>query len=87
MAKLFENKIEFDDIKQGSLGNCYFLFAVASLTEFPKLIYQIFKTNDQNPFGYYEMVFFIDGEWQIIFVDDYFPVCKDTATLKFAKPN
>jgi len=84
---LFENKIEFDDIKQGNLGNCYFLSAIAALTEFPLLIYQIFRSNEVNEFGYYEVVLFIDGDWQIVFIDDYFPVIKNTNELKFCRPN
>ena len=86
-AKIFEDKIEFDDVKQGFLGNCYFLSAVSSLTEFPYLIYQIFRSKKENPLGYYEMVFFIDGEWQIVFVDDYFAFEKGSNNFKFARPN
>jgi hypothetical protein len=86
-AVLFEDKIEFNDIKQGNLGNCYFLSAIAALTEFPYLIYQIFRTSEANIAGYYEIVLFLDGEWQIVFVDDYIPVGKGTEHFIFAKPN
>lgn len=84
---LFDEKIECSDIKQGNLGNCYFLSALAALTEFPKLIYQIFRSKEINQEGFYEIVLFIDGEWQIIFVDDYFPVIKGTKSFPFARPN
>lgn len=84
---LFDEKIEFSDIKQGSLGNCYFLSAIAALTEFPHLIYQIFRTKEVSPNGYYEIVLFIDGEWQVVFVDDYVPVQKGTKNFTFARPN
>jgi hypothetical protein len=84
---LFDEKIEFDDINQGSLGNCYFLSAIAAISEFPEMIYQIFRTKEKNSEGYYEVILFIDGEWQIVFVDDYFPVSKKTNTFAFAKPN
>jgi hypothetical protein len=86
-AKLFDEKIEFDDIKQGNLGNCYFLSAIAALSEFPHLLYQIFRTKNENPLGYYEIVLFLDGEWQIVFVDDFLPFDKGTNNFKFAKPN
>ena len=87
VANLFDEKIEFDDIKQGNLGNCYFLSSIAALSEFPFLLFQIFRTKNKDPLGYYEMVFFIDGEWQIVFVDDYLPFEKGTNNFKFAKPN
>ena len=60
---------------------------MAALTEFPKLIYQIFRSKEINQEGFYEIVLFIDGEWQIIFVDDYFPVIKGTKNFPFARPN
>ena len=41
---LFEKQIKISEISQGSLGDCYFLASIASLTQYPKLIYQIFKT-------------------------------------------
>jgi hypothetical protein len=84
---LFDEKIECSDIRQGNLGNCYFLSALAALTEFPKLIYQIFRTKEINPEGFYEIALFIDGEWQIVFVDDFFPVVKGTKNFAFARPN
>ena len=71
---IFQNIIECDDIKQGSLGNCYFLSAISSLTEFPQLIYQLFRTKEVSNYGYYEVVLFIEGEWQVVILDDYFPV-------------
>ncbi len=84
--EMFVGKIEMDDIKQGSLGNCYFLSALASLTEYPKLITNMFR-NEKNKGGYYEIVLFIDGEWQVVIVDDYFPTSKKDGKLIFCKPN
>jgi hypothetical protein len=85
---LFEDKIECCDIKQGSLGNCYFLCSLAALCEFPELIYQIFRTKERSLNGYYEICLFIEGEWQVVIVDDYFPVGKtNKKSFRFAKPN
>ena len=85
---LFENSIEVNDVKQGDLGNCYFLSSLAALAAFPNLIYQLFKTKTVSIYGYYEIILCIDGEFQIVILDDYFPVEKNNIhSLKFAKPN
>jgi hypothetical protein len=84
---LFENKIEKDDINQGILGDCYFLASVAALTEYPNLVYQMFRTKTINKEGFFELIFFIDGEYQIVIVDDYIPIDKRTKKEVYARPN
>jgi len=86
-ALIFEESIEFDDILQGNLGNCYFLSALSALTEMPYLLYQIFRTREKNDLGFFEVVLYIDGEWQVVIIDDNFVVNKGTNDLKFAKTN
>lgn len=39
---VFEGKIEPLDIKQGRLGDCYFLSAIASISEYPFIVKRIF---------------------------------------------
>ena len=70
---LMGNKFEKKDVIQGNIGDCYFLSALLSLTQHPYLLSEKFRTKKFNEEGYYEMIFFIDGEWQIVFVDDYLP--------------
>ena len=84
---IFEDSIECNDILQGNLGNCYFLSALSALTEMPYLLYQIFRTPEKNDQGFFEVVFFIDGEWQVVIIDDYFVTIDGTNDLKFAKSN
>lgn len=84
---VFEGAIDPTDIKQGKIGNCYFLSSIASLCEFPNLIYQIFLSKEVSKNGYYELVLFIDGRYQIVILDDYFPVVKGTNLIYFARPN
>ena len=85
--ELFEGKIEFNDVQQGSLGDCYFLSSITALTEYPYLIKEKFRTQKFNEEGYYEIIFFIDGEWQIIFLDDYFPYDPRKRKFAFATPH
>ena len=84
---LFEGKIEFNDVQQGSLGDCYFLSSITALTEYPYLIKEKFRTQQFNEIGYYEIIFFIDGEWQVIFLDDYFPYDPKKNKFAFATPH
>ena len=85
--ELFGKKIEFDDVLQGHLGDCYFLSSIAALIEYPYLITEKFRTQKFNEEGYYEVIFFIDGEWQILFLDDYFPYDPRKRTFAFARPH
>ena len=83
--KVFSDKIEPADVTQGMIGDCYLISAIAALTEYPNLIFEKFRTREYNDIGYYEMILFIDGEWQIVFVDDYFPFYGNQ--FVFAQPN
>lgn len=70
---LFQGGITPDDIKQGCLGNCYFLSALSALAEFPELVKKIFITKKKNAAGCYVVNLCLGGEFYKIIVDDYFP--------------
>ena len=74
---VFEGKIEPMDIKQGKLGDCYFLSALSSISEYPFIVKRLFETTEPSSYSYYGIWFFIDGLWKCIVVDDYFPTCGD----------
>ena len=84
---IIENKIEIRDIIQGNLGDCYFLSALSALTRYPYLIAEKFRSKNFNEEGYYEVILFIDGEWQVVFVDDYFPYDRDQKKFIGARPH
>ncbi len=69
---IFRN-IEPSDILQGSLGNCYFLCSLSSLAEYPDLISRLFDFDHKNEYGIYSVWLNINGVWQRIILDEYFP--------------
>ena len=72
------------DIKQGQLGNCYFISALSVLAERPKLIEHLILTPELNDVGAYQIRFCKNGAWRTITVDDYFPVNPISGRLAFA---
>ena len=58
---------------QGTLGNCWFMCALASLAERPKLVENLFITKTKNKEGIYKIKFCKNGEWVEVTIDDYFP--------------
>lgn len=83
---LFEGKIEFDDIRQGSIGNCYFMASISALTECPQIVAEIYRQHDVQKNGYYEICLKLDGEWNVVILDDLIPCSKSTKKPIFAKP-
>jgi calpain-15 len=67
--------IDPNDIRQGALGDCWFLCAIAALTEFPMLVEKIFpeESRQVSEYGIYSLKICKNGWWQDVRVDDYFP--------------
>jgi calpain-15 len=65
--------IEPGDIKQGLLGDCYFLSVLSILAEHPLRIKNLFKSQYRNDQGIYGVKLLNKGEYKEIVVDDYFP--------------
>jgi len=83
---VFDEGIGPADIRQGALGDCWFLCAIAALAEFPLLVEQIVETKEVNGDGCYRMKFCKNGQWQSVRVDDYFP-CYPAAGPVYSKSN
>ncbi|KAG0313113.1 hypothetical protein BGZ99_009077 [Dissophora globulifera] len=75
LPDLFRNPVFFlngatpQDIKQGSVGDCWFVAALAVITNIPGLLEQLcVKKNEE--IGVYGFIFFKDGDWVSTVVDD-----------------
>eukprot|EP00614_Pseudopedinella_elastica_P017189 CAMPEP_0172646344 /NCGR_PEP_ID=MMETSP1068-20121228/240191_1 /TAXON_ID=35684 /ORGANISM="Pseudopedinella elastica, Strain CCMP716" /LENGTH=866 /DNA_ID=CAMNT_0013460601 /DNA_START=1 /DNA_END=2601 /DNA_ORIENTATION=- len=86
--KLFEGGILPTDICQGALGDCWFLAALATLTEFPHLVTRLFgKQTHESAEGIYEVRAYKQGMPVTILIDDYFPCDPVTGKLAYSKTN
>ncbi|CAD8195841.1 unnamed protein product [Paramecium octaurelia] len=66
------------DIKQGSLGDCYFLSSLGSIaSKYPDKIFELFQTPILNPYNFYGVWLCIQGIWKLVTLDDYVPVFND----------
>ena len=84
---LFEGEINVKNISTGIIINSYFLSAIDALCKYPYLISKIFITKEYNKDNcFFELLLFIDGEFQIVYLDDYFPCIKGTSIPYFTKP-
>jgi hypothetical protein len=84
---LFEGEISTNNLSTGIITNSYFLASVDALCKYPYLISKIFITREYNKDScFFELLLFIDGEFQIVYLDDYFPCLKGTSVPYFTKP-
>jgi len=83
---IFEDEIEPKDIKQGQLGDCYFLTSLGSLAEWPDRVRKLFITDQVNKYGIYGLRMFYNGKRVEVVVDDLIP-CTRKAKPKFSRAN
>ena len=64
-----------DDIKQGTVGNCWFMAAAAAIAEKPGRLEKNFGTNDQfnNNAGFFDVILYVLGCPVTVRVDDFLP--------------
>lgn len=83
--QVFMGKIEPGDILQGSLGNCYFLSAIATIAEeAPDMIKRRFLSAGRSSDGIYAVMVRVTGMWKIVLVDDSMPAKKNCGSSEFA---
>ena len=73
-----KDKISANDIQQGSIGDCYFLSVIGALCNIytkkgEKLIEDLFLHTQKTKEHVYGVYIFINGVWELVLVDDYFP--------------
>ncbi|KAJ3220166.1 Calpain-type cysteine protease dek1 [Dinochytrium kinnereticum] len=61
-----------DDVCQGGVGDCWFLSAMAVVAERGSLISKLLVTKEDASNSFYIVRLFIDGEWKLIRIDNYF---------------
>ncbi len=72
---VFNETISPSDIIQGSIKNCWYMCALASMTEYPHLVRELFLEGSRkfNPNGIYDLQFYKNGFPTIVRIDDLIP--------------
>lgn len=85
---VFDDGIVPNDIRQGNLGDCWFLSALAAIAEFPILIDALFPPESKlyQKQGVYNIKLCKNGTWTNVRIDDYFP-CFPGAGPIFSRSN
>lgn len=101
-ANLFHNageeagSVEPDDIRQGAIGDCYFLSSLSVLAEQDDRIKFLFFKNDPATDrntdaavdrGLFAVRFCIQGHWTQVLLDDCFPCYPDEVEVQNGKPD
>lgn len=80
------NEVEPNDIQQGILPDNHLASALSALAEKGNLIKRLFKSDTYNEYGFYQVRLCLNGEWNIITVDDYFPCIPKSNPLVSRSP-
>ena len=83
---IYEDIINKSNIRYGRLSYIYFLSVLSALSnKFPSLFNKLILNKEYTSDGLYQIILFIDGEFQIVLIDDYFPCIKNSNILYFIK--
>jgi calpain-15 len=83
-TKLMQNDVDPNDIKQGGLGDCYFLSSLSILSEHPDRMKKIFAVPELE-YGVFAANLFLDGIPTTVVVDDYIPCLADKKIPAFSR--
>ena len=71
---MMRKEISPNAIRQGAIGNCWFLSALAVVAEKPYLIQRVLPHKELNVKGCYQINLCLDGQWTPVIVDSNLPV-------------
>lgn len=70
---LFGQQLRPEHIKQGELGDCYYLTSLSALAEKPELIRRLFYPQELTKEGCYAVTLCDSGEWKTLVIDNTVP--------------
>lgn len=70
---MIKDGISDSDIYQGSLGDCYLLSSIASVSEYPERIERLLIQRKRSPKGAYCVALCIVGDFKEYYIDDLVP--------------
>lgn len=79
---VFLPPVDANDIRQGSLGNCWLLSAIAVLTQKPDALMGVFVTKEYCREGVYGLRFFKNGKVANVTVDDWLPISNNNSAAR-----
>ena len=83
---IYEENINASNLRYGRLSYIYFLSVLTALSgKFPSIFTKIILNKEYSQDGIYQIILFVDSEFQIVYIDDYFPVIKNSNILYFIK--
>ena len=83
--KIYENNINTSNLRYGRISYIYFHSVLSALCKFPSIFNKIILNKEYTSDGIYKIILFIDKEFQIVYIDDYFPCIKNSNILYFLK--
>ena len=93
ISEIFPNPLIYEDsisstyIRYGRLSYIYFNTVITALSKFPSIFNKIILNKEYTSDGIYKIILFIDDEFKIVYIDDFFPCIKNSNILYFIKPS